>query len=193
MPRVAVAALGGSLGYRSWGVDLEGGGHATVSQFLAPGCCTFGLGPYATLTISDAAAASGLDPDAGNQSHLDGTSPLVSQLYWRLNDGHVLVQAGLTAPSGKRELSQDEFNVMHVIGLPVLGFPLRQYGRGGEYNAGLSYATPLGGTAVGSVGAGFTIRGEYALRAGEPDYRPASEWAATAGLDAGARAESPGT
>ena len=180
--------------YRSWSI---GEGLATkeldASQFVVPVSVYARLGSRVDLTTSISAGGSSLDPRVGSTTRLNGVTSVISQLFVRFADDHALLQTGVTLPSGTHALEPSEVAVWEVMSLPVLGFPLRHYGRGFEWNGGFSVANRLGGSGSGSMGVGVVLRAPYELIAGHEDYRPPSEFSVTTGFDLGAAAEGSGT
>jgi hypothetical protein len=171
------------VGYRTWTAS-SAGGDATVSQWLVPVSGHIQLRPSWDLTIWDAGASSVVE-GGGLRARLDGTTSTSVLARLRLAGDRVLLQTGVTIPSGKRGLDAEEANALRVIGLPLLRFGLRHYGRGPEANLGATLAFPWSQSTAFSVGAGYTARGEYTLFDNAEDYRPASEWAINGGLDWG--------
>jgi hypothetical protein len=197
-PRCAAAqtrtVIDGPIGYRSWTI---GAGLVTeefhASQFVVPVSVHAQLGPRVDLTTSISAAGSSLDPVSGSTTQLNGASSVMSQLFFRFADDHALLQTGVTLPTGTHALRPSEVGVWEVMSLPVLGFPLRHYGRGLEWSGGFGLARRLGERGSGSLGAGFVLRAPYELIDGHTDYRPPPEFSVTTGIDLGARAEGSAT
>jgi hypothetical protein len=169
--------------FRSWTLDTPGEGKTTVSQFLLPVSAKVPIRGATQLTVYGAAASSTLDPGGGSSGTLSGTSALSAQLSGRVAQGRVLLQTGVTLPSGTKDMTPGDLAVLRSVSLPLLGFGLRQYGRGFEWNGGASTALPLGGRMVGSIGAGYTWRGAYGFVRDAGDFQPAWDFATTAGLD----------
>jgi hypothetical protein len=184
----------GPICYRSWTI---GEGLATqelgASQFVVPIAVHARMGSRVDLTTSISAAGSLLDPTAGSTRRLNGVTSVISQLFVRFADDRAMLQTGVTLPSGTHALSPTEAAVWEVMSLPVLGFPLRHYGRGFEWNGGLSVANRLGEHGSGSMGVGVVLRAPYELISGHEDYQPPSEFSLTAGFDLGTSAEGSGT
>lgn len=169
--------------FRAWTVK-ESGRETKVSQFYAPITARLVLRPGVDLVI----AAGGADSHVGTSAAgagLNGIAAIQSQLQARLLDRRLLLQAGLTLPSGNRALDARQQGVAQVLSLPVLGLPLKQLGRGLEGGGGASLAMSLSPSIVASAGIGGVIRGPYELIAGQDDFRPAPELAVTTGADLG--------
>jgi hypothetical protein len=172
-----------SVAYRSWTISSPAG-DVVVSQFVAPISATIQVRPNLDMVVTDAAASSNAD-GGGIESDLGGMTSLSGQVFLRVADDRVQLQLGVTAPSGKRGIDSTETSVMRLLGLPVLQFGLRHYGRGSEVNLGCTAAFPRSPTLVASLGVGYIARGEYELFRDAEDYKPASELAVNAGVDIG--------
>jgi hypothetical protein len=181
--------LGGgraTTGFRYWRIKSQADDKVfTVSQFCVPVVAIARVGPSADLVLSNSAAVSSLQGGGEPALSLAGTSAYTAELFVRIAGDRLLLQAGVAPPSGKRALDSDAITVAQAIGTPVLGFGLRQYGHGLEFGGAATFAQPLSPVTMLSIGTGGVARGSYDLLAGAPEYRPASEWAFTLGLDLG--------
>jgi hypothetical protein len=102
---------------------------------------------------------------------------------WHARGGGARATAGVSFPSGQRVLDADERVLARSIALPVLDFPIREFGRGTEVMLGGTLSHVLTDHLIISGGAGGTYRAAYEWQQGAEDYRPASEAALTLGLD----------
>jgi len=171
------------IGYRNWTIAFPTG-DVEVSQLLVPVSAQAQLTTNLDLTVWDAGASSRLR-GGGATSSLAALSAAAAQASLRLADDRLLLQAGVSIPSGKRGLDAEEIDLLRLISLPLLHFGLTHYGRGPELNVGASVAVPWSESTTISLGTGYTARGEYALFENTEDYRPASEWAMNGGVDWG--------
>lgn len=172
--------------YRTWTTTPDSGaGEATVSQLVVPFVTSLRLGSSADLVLSTAGASSKLDVDGGASSSLGGAADVTAQLFLRAAGDRLLLQAGANLPSGKRELSAEELSVAAALGHPLLGFGLKQYGRGFDLSAGAGVGFPLGARGSMALGAGVIRHGSYTLVENGDDYEPAPEVSISAGLDVG--------
>lgn len=178
-----LATVSAPAGYRTWNIKANGI-ETTVSQFCVPVTASVPLSPAIDLFFASAASNSQV-AGAGTTAELTGAAALQTQLHARFLDRRLLVQMGVTVPSGKRALDLREVEVAQMLGLPVLGFGLRQLGRGLEWGGGASLAMPMRSGVMASAGIGGVIREPFELLAGHDDFRPAPELAITAGADAG--------
>ncbi len=194
----AAGMLGGArfpAGFRSWKVTNDStNAEAKISQLYVPAVASLRLGSSADLVVSTAGASSKLDiaggsPASDQSSSLSGASDVTAQLFWRLAGDRLLLQGGANLPSGKRELTAEEFAVTRALGHPLLGFGLKQYGQGFDVSGGASIALPLGASSTFGVGGGFIQHGSYTLLENGDDYKPAPEFSVSAGADFGGAAD----
>jgi hypothetical protein len=170
--------------YRSWKEKAGGAGDVSISQGRGLLTVDLQLAPTADLIFSNSGASSKLGT-GGSDLSLDGLGSLSSALQVRLADDRLLLKLTATAPSGKRELDAKELQVVEAIGHPLLGFGLRHYGTGFEGGGSATWGPIEAPGSRVTVGVGGLVRGAYRLFQGASDFHPASEWAATTGLDLG--------
>lgn len=172
--------------FRQWTVEYPGG-DVDVSQFNAPLTASARLGAATDLVVTTSGAWSRLE--SASEAKLGGLSTIGARVFTRVANGRVLLQGMVTAPSGSRGLSTEEFQVARAVGLPLLGFAGKVQGSGFEGGAGATMAFPLNEAATLALGVGGIVRGAFELLEGDEDLRPAPEAAATAGLDLGDRTD----
>jgi hypothetical protein len=185
LPAVSAASGGtsSSVMYRTWTITSPTG-DIVVSQVVLPIAARVQVRPNLDVTLSDAGASSNVDLQSGD-SDLSGATAFSGQAFFRLAEDRVQLQAGATVPSGNRGMNPEQTGVLRLIGLPLLNFGLRHYGRGSEFSVGATVAFPRGSNMVGSIGTGYIVRGSYELFEGVEEYDPASEWAWNMGVDVG--------
>jgi len=177
------------LSYRAWTLESDSAGVKTkIAQMHAPIVGSLALHPTADLVITSAAAGSSLDLGAStgaDEISIDGAADVTAQAVWRLLGDRLLLQAGVNLPSGKRELTLDQFALARLLGQPLLGFRLDEYGRGFDWSAGAAAALPAGERVLVGFGGGVVEHGEYVLLAQGGEYRPGREGSVSFGLDLG--------
>ncbi|MFN8549040.1 MAG: hypothetical protein U0527_14005, partial [Candidatus Eisenbacteria bacterium] len=132
------------LSYRSWTLESDSTHvKTTITQFHAPIQTGLALGTNVDLLVVAAGASSHLDLEEGSTVALDGASDVAAQLVWRGLGDRILLQGGVNLPSGKRELNVTQFNLARLLGQPILGFRLDEYGRGFDWTAGSAVSVPL--------------------------------------------------
>ncbi|HUF08168.1 MAG TPA: hypothetical protein VMO47_02525, partial [Rhodothermales bacterium] len=93
--------------------------------------------------------------------------------------------ASLTAnlPSGKRELSRDEFQTSVLLSQNMFDFRVPVLGQGLNLAPGLTWATPLGETLVVGIGLAYHYRGAFTPLDDGLSYDPGDEILVTGGLN----------
>jgi hypothetical protein len=115
---------------------------------------------------------------------LEGFADAKLQVYQKVLDDRLVLLAGVNLPTGKRELSRDELEVMRATVHPLLGMRLKQYGRGLDLNAGAALSLPVRpGMEIG-LGAGYLYSGKYTLAENGDEYEPTPEASASVALEA---------
>lgn len=174
------------LSYRSWTLESDSTHvKTTVTQFHAPLETGLALGANVDLLVAAAGASSHLDLAGGDTVSLDGASDVAAQVVWRGFGDRVLLQGGVNLPSGKRELNVTQFNLARLLGQPILGFRLDEYGRGFDWTAGSAVSLPVADRVLLALGVGYVEHGEYRLLAEGAEYRPGAEASVSLGLDSG--------
>ena len=171
--------------HRVWDLRVDGGDPIRVSQNLVP--LRVRGKPHKNLTLMlDAAYSSSQLRETGQPTlKLEGFSSPSIGFEWRRPGGSLAILPAVSLPLGDPRLTPDEQNVARLLALPTLGFPVRQVERGLTAGLGLSREFRMGEGARTSIGLGGTYRGSYVAVEGGESYRPASELAATLGLDLG--------
>lgn len=174
--------------FRSWTLEDAAGNQTTLEQIHVPIMTSVHLGRNADLVLATAYGSSSLDPgEASDQgsSDLNGNSDVKAQVFFRTLGDRLLLQAGLSAPTGLHGLEPDELEILGAIGNPLLGFRMKHYGEGLNVTAGAAAAFPLGDRATFAVGGGFVQRGGYEFVKDQQDFTPGREISASVGLDVG--------
>lgn len=184
------AAVRVPFAYRSWTIESPDGSETTLSQFHVPVVSTVSFAPGLDLVLSTSYGSSSLESGDEESLDLNGAADVTAQLLYRLPGNRLMLEGGINLPAGKKELTAEELDVARSLAHPVLGFTLKQYGRGLDLSGGVAAATLLGPSVSAGAGAGVIIPGGYALLEGEEDYTPGTEIAVSAGIDVGST-ESP--
>lgn len=168
--------------YRSWTLETRGGQELDVSQVYVPLVGTLAIRPSTRFVISAAGAHSKLENRAGNKS-LSGMADVKLQVYQNLLGDRLVVLGGVNLPAGKRDLSQDELEVMQALAHPLLGMRLKQYGRGLDLNGGAALSVPVRSGLDLGLGVGYLHSGKYTLSEGGEEYEPTPEASASLALE----------
>ncbi|MCA9757594.1 MAG: hypothetical protein KDA27_17445 [Candidatus Eisenbacteria bacterium] len=174
--------------YRTWEIG-DSDSTMTVSQLHVPIVTSIGLGESADLVLSTAYGSSTVEPPStdgtasASDLSMNGNGDVKGQLFVRLLDNRLLLQAGLGVPAGKVGLDTEQLTVVQALGNPLLGFRMKHYGEGLDLSGGAAFAVPLGSSVTAAVGAGFVTRGAYEFVAGEDDFKPGQETSVSGGVD----------
>ena len=98
--------------------------------------------------------------------------------------GSVVVSLGMNLPSGKRTLTQEEFETTVLLSRNIYDFRTPAFGQGFNVSPGLTWAIPLSENVVVGVGAAYQYKGAFEpIENMEADYQPGAEVLLTGGLD----------
>ncbi|MEZ4649544.1 MAG: hypothetical protein R3E97_12335 [Candidatus Eisenbacteria bacterium] len=175
--------------YRTWEIDGPDSLTTTVSQLHVPVVASIGLGESVDLVLSSAYGSSTLEPGtpegtaSASDLSMNGNGDVKGQVFFRLLENRLLLQAGVGVPAGTVGLDTEQLTVVQALGNPLLGFRMKHYGEGLDLSGGGAFALPLGTSVTAAVGAGFVTRGEYEFVAGEEDFKPGQETSISGGVD----------
>ncbi len=176
-----------ATGFRSWSIRPDSGKVQTISQFYLPLSATVRIGPRSSLVLSSEGAWGNYTLNGSPSGSLNGTSDVRAQFVHERASRHVLLLAGINVPTGKANLSPEELNVARVLGHPLLGFHLKEYGKGLDFNLGAAVTLPVRLRWKVGIGLGYVYHGPYGLVAGDERFYPAQEGTVSTGLDMGGR------
>lgn len=120
--------------------------------------------------------------DQGTSSSLEGLTDTKIRASCILGDEVALLSAGVSTPTGKTELGEEEVQVSNYLSQDALGFRTANFGQGLDVNVGLAVAHRLGGTVFG-LGAGYLKKGAFTPELESSEYQPGDELNLTVGLD----------
>ena len=121
----------------------------------------------------------GLEPVAG----LSDAQFSVSH-FAEIAGGSVVVSLGMNLPSGKRALTQDEFETTVLLSRNFYDFRTPAFGQGFNVSPGFTWAVPLSENLVIGIGAAYQYKGAFEpIEEMEADYQPGAEVLLTGGLD----------
>ena len=101
-----------------------------------------------------------------------------------MGEGSVVLSLGANLPSGKRELTPDEFVTSIFLSQHFYNFRVAGFGQGFNLSPGIVVAFPVSETVVFGVGASYQLKGGYKPQEGMQDeYTPGNEILFTGGFD----------
>lgn len=181
-PEVSHVMVRGS--FRTWEGDLPADRTASADQGAGRLSLGLRLASNADLVLATSGGTTTTDLGAG-EARLARLADLASSLYLRLADDRLLLQAAASVPLGDASVTRAEAPVLEAVAMPLLDFDLRDYAGGLELGGTATWRAVMGPTFGLALGAGTMWRGGYELIVDEGEFRPAMEWAFTAGTDLG--------
>lgn len=119
--------------------------------------------------------------DVNDLNGLSDTQLLINQYFGDRTFG---IEAGLNIPSGKTELTQEEFITSRVISQHIFGLNTSNFGQGLNIFFGATLTQPVSDNFVIGGGLSYQIKNDYqALKDFSDKYDPSNEISATAGFD----------
>lgn len=104
--------------------------------------------------------------------------------YQVVGRGSLVFSLGVNLPTGRKELTQKEFNTSKQSSLNFFDFRVPNLGQGFNLSPGLVWAVPLSETFVLGLGASYQYKGGFKPISGmTEDYEPGDEVLVTIGAD----------
>jgi len=156
--------------------------NAYVAQASFPFTAQLPLGRSATMTMM-------AHPVSATGQHLNTLSSFsdaqIALSYFRsLGGGSLVLSVSANLPTGKRELTSEEFETSVTVSQTAYNFRVPTSGQGFNVYPGLTLALPLSNTVVAGVGAAVQFKGGYKPTQGfEQNFEPGNEVVLTGGLD----------
>lgn len=129
---------------------------------------------------------SGASATGDNLTTLSGLSDVRTALSytWPVGEGSLIASASVSAPIGKEELTQSEFNVARLLSRNFYPFRVPSLGQGLGAGTGVTWAVPVTESMVVGIGGLFRYHGSYSPAANqEEEYDPGEEGRLTGGID----------
>lgn len=118
--------------------------------------------------------------------NLSGFSDIRSSLSYvqPVGDGSVIFTLNASAPTGKQELTSDEFITARFLSQSFYQFRVPSFGQGATGGGSATWAVPVGEDLVLGIGGSYQYRGSYSPEVGgEAEYTPGNEIRVTGGAD----------
>lgn len=161
--------------YQSWTFESD----YTLSETTLPLMVYFPINRQASLSLRSNQATVG-----GDANQLSGLTDTQLQASYYLENMNLVLTMGLNIPSGKKELSTEEFQTSALISYTYLNFRVPNFGQGFNISPGISWAAPVSDKLVIGVGATYQLKGGFNPMENMPDpYNPGDEILATLGFD----------
>ncbi len=161
--------------YQSWTYESN----YTISETILPLTVYFPVNRQLSLSLRTNQATVG-----GDVNQLSGLTDTQFQANYYLENMNLLLTVGLNIPSGKKELTLEEFQTSALISYTYLNFRVPNFGQGFNISPGISWAGPISDKLVIGVGATYQIKGGFNPLENMPEpYNPGDEILATLGFD----------
>jgi hypothetical protein len=151
-----------------------------ISEFSAPFEIYWPVSRETSLNLTTSYAGAS---ETGSEN-LSGLSD--TQISWNyfLENQNLVLNAGISLPTGKATLSNEAFITSMAIGEHYWNFIVPNFGQGFNISPGLTWALPLADAAVAGLGMAYQIRGGFIPIDGlDGVYKPGNELLLTGGLD----------
>lgn len=119
----------------------------------------------------------------GDLNHLNGYTDTQIGMVYHVESPDVVVTLDMNLPTGKKELTQEEFETSMIISNSVFNLRAPNFGQGLNLYPGVLWAIPLNEDLVLGLGAAYQYRGSYKPLANYDEYDPGDEIIATGGVD----------
>ena len=158
----------------------------TVSELAVPLFITIPVGPSFTLDVGTAYARAHVS-SGGLTSDVSGLTDTQVRGNLTLGSDFIVLTAGINLPTGKSQVTTEQFAAAGRIANDFLAFPITSLGTGFGGTLGLAVARPLGDW---NVGFGAAVRRSagyepFNIPGQELHFQPGNEYRARVGLDRG--------
>ena len=161
--------------FQSWSATDAGVSFSQSSMTLS---AYVPIGRSMSLSLRSSGAGSGGDVPA-----LRGLADLQAGWTYYWESINTIFTLGLNAPTGKRELSQEQFLTSVLFSNSLFNLQVPVLGQGLNVNPGVAWVFPLRDYLVLGIAAAFQYRGPYKPRDGLDEYDPGEEITGSAGID----------
>jgi hypothetical protein len=120
---------------------------------------------------------------SGDFENLSGLNNTHIGFTYHLERPDIVFTLGAGLPTGKKKLTQEQFETSILISNQVFGFNVPNFGEGMSVDVGGVWAIPLSDDVVTGLGAAYHYRGGFDALEGYDEYDPGDEFLATGGFD----------
>ncbi len=160
--------------YQRW--SLKDGSH--LSESSAAFSLYYPLGREWSASLRGAPA--GVD---GGPATLNGFADAQIAFTYHIERPDIVFTLGVNLPTGKKELTQEEFQTSMLLSNSILNFQTPNFGQGLNVNPGFIWAIPLSEDFVFGLGATYQYKGKFKPLKNYDDYDPGDEILVTGGMD----------
>jgi hypothetical protein len=120
---------------------------------------------------------------SGDVTSLGGFTDTQIGLAYHIEKPDIVFTARVGLPTGKKELTQDEFETSILLSNSIFNLQAPNFGQGLNVNPGVVWAFPVSEDVVLGLGATYQYRGKFKPLQGYGDYDPGDELLVTGGID----------
>lgn len=160
--------------YQSWSV----GDTLTVSQFTTLVSLQQPIGDATGITLRAMPATTGGDP-----ARLSGVADMQLGMSHSLTDARLAFSLSVNLPTGKKELTSEEFATSLLLSTPGLSWHTPSFGQGFNLQGGVVWAIPFTEDFVGGLGVAYQYKGGYTALRDYDEFDPGDEVSITGGID----------
>ena len=121
---------------------------------------------------------------AGDVNSLSGLTDTQLSCSYHIENANLVFNLGLNLPSGKKELTANEFSTSAQIAYRYFNFKVPGFGQGFNISPGISWAAPVSDNLVFGLGATYQKKGGFRpIENMSDNYNPGDEILVTAGFD----------
>lgn len=153
-----------------------------IRQWSAPLVAVVPFGESWQVSVRGSGASAGGD----DLQTLSGLTDIRAALSYTqpVGDGSLILTANVNAPTGKEELTPEEFSTARLLSRNFYRFRVPGFGQGLGAGTGVTWAIPVSESVVIGIGGAFRYNGGYTPTAGQQaEYNPGEETRITGGLD----------
>lgn len=160
--------------YQTWSL----GDDRTMSEFTTVFSYYQPIGQSTGLTLRAAPASTSGDPQS-----MSGFTDSQVRLTHTFSGARLVLSLGLNLPTGKKELTDDEFATSMILSSQAFSWRAPGFGQGFNVQPGVVWAVPAGEDVVLGVGATYHRKGSFSAIKAYDDFDPGDEFSMTAGAD----------
>ncbi len=160
--------------FQSWSL----GDDTTMSEFTTILSLSQPIGNSTNVTLRASAASTGGDP-----ARLSGLNDMQVRATHTLEAARLVLSLGLNIPTGKSELTAEEFATSMLLSSPALSWSTPGFGQGFNVQPGAVWAIPFSENVVGGIGVAYYYKGAFTTIKGYEEFDPGDEIAVTGGID----------
>lgn len=161
--------------YQHWSVS----DNSTISEMSTPFFAYLPVNRQIGITLRGSQASVN-----GDLPGLNGVTDTQLSMSYHLESMNLVFNVGLNLPSGKDELTVEEFQTSALLSLNQFNFTVPNFGQGLNVSPGISWALPLGDNFVVGLGASYQYKGKFKPIEDMIDlYTPGDEILFTSGFD----------